>query len=1069
MTTLQTYNGHTYRLTSQPMTWTAAEAEAISLGGHLVTINDSEENQWVYNTFSGDNMTFWIGITDQTSEGVWRWADGSTPTYTSWNYGEPNNLGGEDYTQMLPGYGGLWNDLSNNYSMYGVIEISGSTITGDNNNNNLIGTENAETITGLGGNDTLTGNAGDDTLDGSEGTDTAVFAKSKDSYLITYANTDGGKITVTDLYGSTAGEKDTLISIEKIQFADQTVSWDSAGKTFTSIVNQDGYYSTFATLAKAAYHLSGNETVGPGKNFQKAYADNAWGQVHTDWEVLKPTDISVAGGNLSKEGMFTSGNAAAFAVRSADALVISFRGTNDNDDGSMPTPDMISWAKMSGHYENLRPFVNSIDAYAASNGINKIYVTGHSLGGGMALGYMLEHPESLDTGIKYEAVTFAAPGFDDLELKALVSSPNLAKNLLKFLAVNIIDDVIMAFRNDKRILCLEVDGDPVPDINVKQGITVSIETQDLKHPDGTDYSFVDFHSMDIYAMAAKAMDDTLPYSQLNTGSTILHGVDLNYRGVGTNIEISMPTQEVIPPSFAFEKNAAGVNQPWFSYGTGNNTVYESDNIGTTDYFFGGAGNDILGAKRTEIIGTTPTNAWTVAMFGGSGDDQYYVHNTKDQVSERSTFGGQHDTGGKDTIIAWVNYTLPSYVENISLTGTDPIYAIGNELDNLIIGNAAANTLKGLAGSDTMIGGDGDDKYYIDVATDRVRETSLTDNDTIYSSISYSLTSTNNVENLMLTGTSTLNALGNAYANRLYGNSAANILNGREGNDSMSGGAGDDKYYVDSTLDKISEATNAGDDIVYSTASFTLQANLEALILTGTDHLAGTGNASNNRITGNTGNNKIDGGAGVDTMIGGNGNDEYRIDVNESVIEYNGTAGGIDRVYSSADGYALASSVEELVLTGNAITGFGNSADNMVMGNAFNNAIAGGFGNDVLYGLSGNDTITGGSGYDSLSGGAGIDTFFFKQAGDIGTSLTSCDTVTDFKSREDKLDLSGLDANTATTADNAFTTKLVSSFTGAGQLRFSNGVLYGNTDSDSTAEFVIKLSGVTSLMITDIIC
>ena len=51
----------------------------------------------------------------------------------------------------------------------------GQTITGDANDNNLVGEDGPDTILGLGGDDTLTGGLGDDTLDGGEGVDTAAF------------------------------------------------------------------------------------------------------------------------------------------------------------------------------------------------------------------------------------------------------------------------------------------------------------------------------------------------------------------------------------------------------------------------------------------------------------------------------------------------------------------------------------------------------------------------------------------------------------------------------------------------------------------------------------------------------------------------------------------------------------------------------------------------------------------------------------------------------------------------------------------------------------------------------
>ncbi len=52
-------NGHVYYLLAQT-NWTAAEAEAVALGGHLVTINDAEENAWVHQTFSVGRGCVWL-------------------------------------------------------------------------------------------------------------------------------------------------------------------------------------------------------------------------------------------------------------------------------------------------------------------------------------------------------------------------------------------------------------------------------------------------------------------------------------------------------------------------------------------------------------------------------------------------------------------------------------------------------------------------------------------------------------------------------------------------------------------------------------------------------------------------------------------------------------------------------------------------------------------------------------------------------------------------------------------------------------------------------------------------
>ena len=80
-------------------------------------------------------------------------------------------------------------------------------------------------------------------------------------------------------------------------------------------------------------------------------------------------------------------------------------------------------------------------------------------------------------------------------------------------------------------------------------------------------------------------------------------------------------------------------------------------------------------------------------------------------------------------------------------------------------------------------------------------------------------------------------------------------------------------------------------------------------------------------------------------------------------------------------------------------------------------------------------------------------------------------ISDFTSGQDKIDLSTLDANTATVTNDAFNGTLISSatsFTTAGQLKLVSGVLYGNTDADSTAEFAIQLTGITALSAVDFV-
>lgn len=126
-------------------------------------------------------------------------------------------------------------------------------------------------------------------------------------------------------------------------------------------------------------------------------------------------------------------------------------------------------------------------------------------------------------------------------------------------------------------------------------------------------------------------------------------------------------------------------------------------------------------------------------------------------------------------------------------------------------------------------------------------------------------------------------------------------------------------------------------------------------------------------------------------------------------------------------------------------------------------IVGGAGRDTLSGGDGNDRLTGGFGADILTGGAGKDTFIFL-AGHTGLG-NARDTITDF--RLDKIDLSRIDADTSTRADNRFSELLgaKSAFTKAGQLRYdpATGILSGNTDRDPQAEFEILLKNKPAVL------
>ena len=325
-------------------------------------------------------------------------------------------------------------------------------------------------------------------------------------------------------------------------------------------------------------------------------------------------------------------------------------------------------------------------------------------------------------------------------------------------------------------------------------------------------------------------------------------------------------------------------------------------------------------------------------------------------------------------------------------------------DDTLVGKAGNDLLDGGSGADVMQGGTGDDTYIVDDAGDQVIEAAGEGTDEVRSGIDYTLAA--NVENLTLTG-SAVSGTGNDLDNLIIGNDLDNRLEGLAGNDTleggagadtMVGGAGDDLYIVDNAGDQVVEAAGEGTDEVRSAVDYTLAANVENLILTGSA-VSGTGNELDNVIVGNdldnrleglagndtliggAGDDLLDGGIGSDTLSGGAGDDVYIVDdAGDQVIE--GSDQGTDRVESSVS-YQLAANVEDLTLTGTGdLDGWGNDGDNLLVGNAGDNQLFGGFGNDRLEGGAGDDLLDGGTGSDTLVGGEGNDTFRVDSGSDV---------------------------------------------------------------------------------------
>ncbi|WP_343713516.1 M10 family metallopeptidase C-terminal domain-containing protein [Inquilinus sp.] len=220
-----------------------------------------------------------------------------------------------------------------------------------------------------------------------------------------------------------------------------------------------------------------------------------------------------------------------------------------------------------------------------------------------------------------------------------------------------------------------------------------------------------------------------------------------------------------------------------------------------------------------------------------------------------------------------------------------------------------------------------------------------------------------------------------------------------------------------------------------------------------------------------GNDTLDGGTGNDTLYGRAGDDVLKGGAGADHLD---GGDGIDRV-----SYLGATSAVTVDL--GAGTGHGGDAEGdtyvgieRVAGGTAGDTLTGDAGKNVLWGYEGNDTLNGSGGMDVLFGGAGADRFVFSAVGDSVVG-SQADQIGDFNHGQgDRIDLSGIDADTGTAGDQAFTfigTGLYSHH--AGELRFahlSSGTttIAGDVDGDGVSDFHIMLRANIALAVADLV-
>ncbi len=338
-------------------------------------------------------------------------------------------------------------------------------------------------------------------------------------------------------------------------------------------------------------------------------------------------------------------------------------------------------------------------------------------------------------------------------------------------------------------------------------------------------------------------------------------------------------------------------------------------------------------------------------------------------------------------------------------------------------------------------------------------------------------------NIFLLGSQHLNGFGDSFGNIISGNRGDNLLTGGLGGDTIMGGAGYDNINGGPGNDTLYGGAGI-DALDYTTSLSSIRVNLSLVGLAqsigganGVDVISGfeavlgsnfadiiSGDSLDNYIIGYAGNDTIVGGSGRDFLDGGLGSDSINGGLGVDIVVY--TTSDVSARVNLQTGIAF-------YVGNSAVIDTLASVEDVICGNG-DDLITGSSAANYIFAGPGFDTIVGSLGSDRLEGGDGRDVFVFNFVDD--SSALSPDTIlaggmsfpfelpiSAFGAFEgagsalgDRIDLSGIDANTTLAGNQMFRLGLL----GIGTLSLVNSgtvtIVRANVDYDSEFEFVLRI-------------
>jgi trimeric autotransporter adhesin len=799
---------------------------------------------------------------------------------------------------------------------------------------NGTGNELANILKGNSGSNIITGGGGDDVLDGLAGADTLIGGQGDDNYYV-----DNVGDVVTENIGEGTDTVYSAVSYTLGANVEQLFLQGGATSGTGNTVNNIIYGTANANVldggagADAFVGGGGDDTyyVDNTGDSVTEYANQGWDAVYTSVNRTIDANIEALVAQNGSGAQLTGSGGAEALFGSADAMANTLIGGNGDDQYHIDTIDVVVEAAGGGidtvniwnsyalvaNVENLvlggsgnyNGTGNGLDNVITGNAYNNILDGGTGndtllggvgndvLVGGSGNDVLYGEGTTLPTGLVTRTLTINAKG-------------SLASGVGPAMEVRFDGVVVQTFAvsNTTAYQGYSVDVTYARDSSHKIDITFTNDAMDSSGNDRNLY-LQDFTldgntiapNMSMYDMGTggaaydglgvrPSTGGTMPWSgslrfqyfgsndSLDGGA----GQDQMFGGLGNDTyviddagdqvtEVVDGGIDTVNAGATFTLTANVENLQLTGTGSINGTGNELANIlkgnSGSNIITGGGGDDVLDGL-----------AGADTLIGGQGDDNYYVDNVGDVVTENI---GE----GTDTVYSAVSYTLGANVEQLFLQG-GATSGTGNTVNNIIYGTANANVLDGGAGADAFVGGGGDDTYYVDNTGDSVTEYANQGWDAVYTSVNRTIDA--NIEALVAQNGSGAQLTGSGGAEALFGSADAMA-------NTLIGGNGDDQYHID-TIDVVVEAAGGGIDTVNIWNSYALVANVENLVLGGSGNYNGTGNGLDNVITGNAYNNILDGGTGNDTLLGGVGNDSYILGRgygSDLVQESDATAGNAD--------------------------------------------------------------------------------------------------------------------------------------------------------------------------------